>query len=149
MSQVILLDSSPVGLITNPKANPLALQCQKWFTKLLERECEIVLPEIVDYEVRRELLRANKLSGLQKLDQLKSAIIYLPITTEVMLKSAELWAEARKKGKQTADNKALDGDVILAAQALLLKGYGHDVVIATSNQKHLSFFVNAKDWQEI
>ncbi len=149
MSQVILLDSSPVGLITNPKANSLALQCQKWFTKLLERECEIVLPEIVDYEVRRELLRANKLSGLQKLDQLKSAIIYLPITTEVMLKSAELWAEARKKGKQTADNKALDGDVILAAQALLLKGYGHDVVIATSNQKHLSFFVNAKDWQEI
>lgn len=149
MSQVILLDSSPVGLITNPKANPLALQRQKWFTKLLERECEIVLPEIVDYEVRRELLRANKLSGLQKLDQLKSAIIYLPITTEVMLKSAELWAEARKKGKQTADNKALDGDVILAAQALLLKGYGHDVVIATSNQKHLSFFVNAKEWQEI
>lgn len=99
--------------------------------------------------MRRELLRANKLSGLQKLDQLKSAIIYLPITTEVMLKSAELWAEARKKGKQTADNKALDGDVILAAQALLLKSYEHDVVIATSNQKHLSFFVNAKNWQEI
>lgn len=34
MSKVILLDSAPVGLITNPKANPLALQCQQWFLTL-------------------------------------------------------------------------------------------------------------------
>jgi hypothetical protein len=29
MSKVILLDSAPVGLITNPKATPLAIQCQQ------------------------------------------------------------------------------------------------------------------------
>ena len=28
MSKIIVLDSAPVGLITNPKASPLALQCQ-------------------------------------------------------------------------------------------------------------------------
>lgn len=149
MSQVILLDSSPVGLITNPKASPLALQCQQWFSSLFARGYEVVLPEIIDYEIRRELLRANQLSGIRKLDQLKSEIIYLPITTEVMLKAADLWAETRNKGKPTADNKALDGDVILASQAILVTNYGHEVVVATANTKHLSLFVDARKWQDI
>lgn len=115
MSKIILLDSAPVGLITNPKATPLALECQKWFLNLFSQGYKVILPEIIDYEIRRELLRANKLSGIKKLDQLKLEIIYLPITTEVMLKAAQLWAEVRKKGKPTADNQALDGDVILAS----------------------------------
>ncbi|MBE9058429.1 type II toxin-antitoxin system VapC family toxin [Sphaerospermopsis sp. LEGE 08334] len=127
MSKVIVLDSTPVGLITNPKANPLAVQCQEWFYSLFERSYEVILPEIIDYEIR-------------KLNQLKAEIIYLPMTTEVMLKAAELWAEARNKGKSTADNKALDGDVILAAQSILVANYGHEVIIATSNKKHLSIF---------
>ncbi len=149
MSKVILLDSGPVGLITNPKATPLAWQCQQWFSGLFCKGFKVVLPEIIDYEIRRELLRANKISGLKKLDQLKSEIIYLPITTEVMLKAAELWADVRKKGKSTADNKALDGDVILASQALLLANYGHSVIVATTNTKHLTLFVDARDWQNI
>lgn len=149
MSKIILLDSAPVGLITNPKATPLAVQCQQWFLNLAQRGFEFVLPEIIDYEIRRELLRGNKLSGIRKLEQLKSELIYLPITTEVMLKAAELWAEARKQGKPTADNKALDGDVILASQAMLVANYGHEVIVATSNKKHLSLFVEAREWQEI
>ncbi len=38
MSKVILLDSAPVGLITNPKANSLASDCQKWFLSLFKTE---------------------------------------------------------------------------------------------------------------
>ncbi|GBF80489.1 type II toxin-antitoxin system VapC family toxin [Aphanothece sacrum] len=149
MIKVIILDSTPVGLITNPKASILAKDCQKWFNTLFERGYEVILSEIVDYEIRRELLRANKISGIKKLNQLKSELIYLPITTEVMLKAADLWAKARQKGKPTADNKALDGDVILAAQALLLKDNKYEVIIATSNTKHLSIFVDAREWQDI
>ncbi|WP_055075098.1 type II toxin-antitoxin system VapC family toxin [Pseudanabaena sp. 'Roaring Creek'] len=149
MSQIIFLDSTPVGLITNPKATPLALQCQQWFDNLLARNMKIILSEIIDYEVRRELLRTNKLSSLRKLDLLKSELTYLPITTEVMLKAAELWARARNQGKPTADHKSLDGDVILAAQAVLVAGYGHEVIIATSNAKHLSLFADAREWQSI
>ncbi|MEX2261699.1 MAG: hypothetical protein WD696_07095 [Bryobacteraceae bacterium] len=44
-----------------------------------------MIPEIADYEVRRELLRAGKEKGLGRLDA-------LPITTPVMLKAAEFWA---------------------------------------------------------
>jgi hypothetical protein len=42
---------------------------------------------------------------------------YAPITTEAMLKAAELSAEARSAGKPTADEKALDADAILSAQS--------------------------------
>lgn len=149
MSQVIVLDSAPVGLISNPKGAVLSLKCQEWFSNLFDRGYDVILPEIIDYEIRRELLRANKVSGIKKLNRLKAEIIYLPITTEVMLKAAELWAEVRKKGKPTADPKALDGDVILASQAILVANSGYEVIVATNNPKHLSLFIDAREWQEI
>jgi hypothetical protein len=44
----------------------------------------------------------------------------------------------------TADSKALDGDVILAAQALAVNG-----IVATENVDHLSRFVSTKHWRDI
>jgi predicted nucleic acid-binding protein len=149
MTKTILLDSTPVGLITNPKSTPLSIECQQWFYSLIDRGYSVVLPEIIDYEVRRELLRVNRSNSIRRLDLLKSEIIYLPITTKVMLRAAQLWAEVRQQGKPTADNKALDGDVILAAQAILIGSSTSPAIVATSNQKHLSLFVDSRNWQDI
>lgn len=66
-----------------------------------------------------------------------------------MLLAAELWAEARQAGQPTADAKALDGDVILSAQARLLSDETTEVVVATTNVSHLSRFITALDWQSI
>lgn len=41
--------------------------------------------------------------------------MYAPITTEVMLKAAELWAWAKTTNQATANEKTLGGDAILAA----------------------------------
>ncbi|MEG3847308.1 hypothetical protein QT971_10845 [Microcoleus sp. herbarium19] len=108
-----------------------------------------MLPEIADYEVRRELIRADKMAGISRLDQLKIGIKYLPISTETMLLAAQLWAEARRRGRPTADPKALDADVILAAQAILVANEGHEVIIATTNVGHLSQFIDAREWRQI
>jgi len=48
------------------------------------------------------LLRANKVKGLAKLDELIDSLDYLPITTESMRQAAAFWAEAHQKGQQTA-----------------------------------------------
>jgi predicted nucleic acid-binding protein len=149
MSRLILLDSGPLGMVTNPKATDISLDCQLWLKSLLRRGERVTIPEISDYEVRRELLRAGLLRSLRRLDNLKQTLDYIPIQTATMLLAAELWAEARKTGQPTADPKALDGDVILSAQARLLYDEVTEVIVATTNIDHLSRFITASDWQSI
>jgi len=149
MSMIVLLDAGPLGMVTNPKASPETDLCNRWLESLLLNGVEVAIPEIADYEVRRELLRADKVRGIQRLDEVKALLRYIPITTEAMLKAAEFWAEVRKQGMPTADDKALDGDVILAAQTFLTSVDGDEVVVATTNVVHLSRFVQAQLWEDI
>jgi predicted nucleic acid-binding protein len=149
MSHIIVLDTGILGMVTNPKANPQCQKCKQWLNSLSSRNYLVALPEITDYELRRELIRANKLRGIRQLDELKALIIYLPITTQVLIKAAELWAQARIEGYPTAHSEAIDGDVILAAQAILIQQQGHNVTISTTNVNHLSRFTPAKTWEEI
>ncbi len=83
---------------------------------------------------------------MARLDAFGQTLEYLPLTTVAMRRAAELWAEARRRGTPTADPHALDGDVILAAQALTL---GIEVVVATTNVGHLGRFVAAAEWADI
>jgi predicted nucleic acid-binding protein len=147
MSRLILLDSGPLGMVTNPKAKGIPLDCQLWLKSLLRRGERIAIPEIADYEVRRELLRAGLLQSLRRLDNLKQTLEYIPIQTDTMLLAASIWAEARQTGQPTADPKALDGDVILSAQARLLCDETTQVIVAITNVAHLSRFITALDWQ--
>lgn len=144
------MDTGPLGMVTNPKTTSAESQeCKLWLDSLPLKGYEVILPEIADDEVRRELLRAGKLAGIKRLDQLKTAITYLPLTTEAMLLAAQLWSQARRAGKPTADPKGLDGDVILAAQAKLEENKGNEIIIATTNVGHLSQFVDAREWRLI
>ncbi len=116
---------------------------------LLGAGVRIYVAEVADYEVRRELLRLQNAAGLERLDALHDLARYVPLTTEAMREAARLWAKARIDGKPTADPHALDGDVILAAQALT-SGLSHaNFVIATTNVSHLARFVAAQEWNNI
>jgi hypothetical protein len=84
--------------------------CTAWLASLVASRVRIVVPEIADYEVRRELLRLQKRKSLARF-------------------------------------KAIDADVILAAQALTIGV--PQVVVATTNVGHLSRFVSAELWQNI
>ena len=149
MSLVVLLDSGPLGLASNPKASPEATECRAWLTVLVLSRVTVAVPEICDYEVRRELLRSRKTEGVIRLDTLKSTLLYLPLTTATMLRAARFWAEARNLGRPTAEDAALDCDMILSAQASEVAEDGHDVVIATTNVRHLRLFAQARQWREV
>lgn len=141
MTRSIMLDSGPLGKIVHPRPNQ---DIVAWFKQLLAHNIPFILPEIADYELRRELLLRNFVGSINRLDKLKELLIYLPLTTSMMLRAAELWADARKRGFLNADPKELNGDVILAAQAEQA-----NAIIATENIGHLSLFVEAKNWKDI
>ena len=145
----IPLDSSPLGLLITPHTSPEALECRAWATETLRAGHEIILPEIIYYETKRELLRLDKHKSLRRLDEFKSDFEFWPIGSLALDKAADFWAAARKRGKPTAAEKALDIDVILAAQAWQMAQDGSFVLIATANQKHLSQFVPAEHWKHI
>ena len=151
VSRPVLLDTSVLGLVTNPSSKPEPTECKQWFKARLQDGVRFYVPEIADYELRRKLLHLKLTNTIKRLDELKSAIGYLPITTAAMLKAAELWADARRRGRPTAAEAALDGDVILAAQAAMLTGMAQpgDALVATSNVDHLDQFVTARRWQDI
>src|SRR5205823_1209881 len=117
-----------------------------WIKDLEAAGRRIIVPEIADYELRRELIRANRTRSLTILDSLCTTHEYLPITTTAMRIAADLWARARNAGLPTAGAAALDGDAILAAQATAL---GVAVVVATENPVHLSRFVPAELWSSV
>ena len=119
MRRIIFLDSGPLGLAChNPKQDE-ALVLQTWIITESARGSAIVIPEIADYEIRRELLHRGLRSSLARLDKLSEFPgFYLPITTVSIRRAAEIWAQARRQGHSTTDAKSIDGDVILAAQAL-------------------------------
>ncbi len=146
---IVLLDAGPLSLITNPRGGPDAEACNLWMESLLGQGVQVVVPERADYELRRELLRADKKPGLARLDALQGLIGLAPIKTTVVRRAAEYWARARNMGKPTADDKALDCDMFLVAQATELGQPGESVVIATTNVRHLSLFAQASRWEEI
>jgi hypothetical protein len=151
MAEYVLLDSGPLGLACQNPARPTALQCHHRMYVLSSRGVEIVIPEIVDYEVRRELIRIGAVASIHRLDALVTSfgLLYAGITTDQMRQAAILWADARQHGIPTAHQHALDADVILAACANTIGQPGDQVIVATDNVGHLARYCDARLWTTI
>jgi toxin FitB len=69
----------------------------------------------------------------------------LVLTTDAVIRAAELWAFLRQTGVPTASPDALDADAILAGQP------ADTVTIATTNLAHLNRFpgIDAQTWDQI
>jgi predicted nucleic acid-binding protein len=152
VARIIVLDSGPLGDACRKRGSPDAEDVRDWLIQARANGTIVAIPEIADYEVRRGLILAGSTQGIGRLDKLHRDLgpySYIPITTDSMRKAAELWADARRRGVTTADDKEIDADVILAAQAMLFSGLDDELIVATYNERHLSRYVNAHDWRDI
>ena len=153
MPRVVYLDTGPLGLACYFRPHPAreSGKFQEWLNILSLKRVKIIIPSIADHELRRELMRIGAADSITQLDLIESGqhpdfpgIIYLPLTDPSIKRAAGLWAEARNLGHATAHEKALDGDVMIAAQALDHSGSASRFLIATANVADLSRYVGRR-----
>jgi predicted nucleic acid-binding protein len=148
MALPLLLDSNVLARVVRPHVaenKPVAGAV----ARLLDNPgFEVLVPEIIDYELRRKLLhlgndrhhaRAWAREALAALDDLVF-VGYSPLTTEAMRLAASLWAKTRSTGRPRGAEDRLDVDVILAAQARRIGGQ-----VVTLNEKHFEDLVAVFD----
>jgi predicted nucleic acid-binding protein len=141
ISPPLMFDTGPLALLVHPRPERAFV---RWFAAAVAAEQRIVIPEIADYELRRKLLHQDFNQSIARLDSLEAFLGYLPIDTATLHRAAELWAAARRRGRPTAPPAALDGDVILAAQAEAV-----GAIVVTDDLQDLSQFVPIRRWSEI
>jgi predicted nucleic acid-binding protein len=140
-----LLDAGPLGLLAHDR--PVhRLPIQKWVLQTLSVGTDVMISEVADYEVRRELVRLVKrgqlpASRLDRLDDLAFTCTFLHVSSPMWLRAAEFWADARLQGRSTAASGALDSDVLIAAQAAET-----NATVVTSNPGHIGRWVPVLAW---
>lgn len=151
MARFVLLDAGVIGLLCLPSDDPKVIPGRVWLARLISSGVDVLIPDITDYEVRRELKRLGTTAKLDRLDSLRDDLITIAVTPEAWARAAEFWAFVRKAGRPTADCHALDGDAILAGVAATTGSPGDEVIIATTNVGHLARFpgVDARPWDAI
>jgi predicted nucleic acid-binding protein len=136
----VLLDTGVVGQICHPRKHQ---EARRWFAAAVSQH-EFLISEVADYELRRELIRIRATRSLARLDELSRELRYVPVTTATWRSAANLWAWLRRTGKGTASEHGLDGDVLIAAQAI-----AEDAAVVTTNPRHFEPLVKALQWEEL
>lgn len=149
----ILLDAFPTSSVAKRPDGVLLTtsdQCRQWISECEAAGHRIIVPAISYYEVLREM---EQRQAEKQISRLRAFCLqthrFLPLTTTHLEAAAQLWGQARRTGQPTADPQALDGDVILAAQALSLDIAAPDLIVATTNPAHISRYVAADLWTNI
>ena len=91
----------------------------------------LIIPAIVDYEIRRGLLAKNYLKKLRKFEQLEQVIKVGEFDLPVWRKAAEIYAALSRQGKPVGTN--FDGDIFIAAYCII-NGY----TLITCNKDHFT-----------
>lgn len=143
MLRIIIFDSDPAGLACHDPGNPEGGDLRHWMIKEWTNGSTILIPAIIDYEVRRELIFKGLEDAVARLDALYDSemVKLLSVKDAAMRRAAQLWADARRKGEPTAHDHALDGDVILCAQAREYCTDADDWLILTENVRHIARYV--------
>lgn len=137
----IIVDTGVLGCLCHP---PKHAEVRSWLRRAM-REHAFLVSEIADYELRRELLRIGAVVSVTRLDELARELPYIQVSTAVWRRAAAIWAAARNAGSVTAPAEALDGDVLIAAQAL-----EDGAAVVTTNTRHFAALsVTAFEWSTV
>jgi predicted nucleic acid-binding protein len=131
-----LLDTDILTEIFKRRNRPVAEHARAY----LLRYRQLAFSAMTRFEIVRGL-RHKQASGLStRFDGLAAQSLILPISDEVLDRAADLWVEARTKGRSHRD-----ADLIIAATALL-----NDRILVTGNTAHFDWVpgLRIENWRE-
>jgi tRNA(fMet)-specific endonuclease VapC len=93
---------------------------------------------ITRYEILRGLKAKNATSQLQAFDRFCETCLILPLTDEIVVVAADIYAALKQRGESIGD-----ADILIAATAL-----GHGVAVVTNNEGHFRRIsgLNVENW---
>ena len=95
-----------------------------------ERGDLLILSPLVEFEIRRGLLRRGAIRTTELVEELREDLDYRAFDEETWRFGAELWARAHDDGRPLPD-----ADVLIAAHSLQ-----HGAVLVTANTQHFTYF---------
>ena len=106
---------------------------------LAEHQC-LSFSLITRYEILRGLKAKHATRQILAFDELCRASNVLPLTDSIIVRAAEIYANARQRGRTTSD-----ADILIAATALT---YG--LVLVTGNVSHFAHVgeLRVENWKE-
>ena len=148
MATKILLDAGLVGLSAIDPQNPSWIAFQQWVAAK-QVGGQVCVTPLTLYEARRDLVRIGATRKLTRLDQFCRSLTPIPITDAAWERATDFWAIVRRRGHITAHPLALDAAAILAGVAATCGQPGDNVIMATTNIRHLGWFpgIEARLWQ--
>jgi hypothetical protein len=84
------------------------------------------------------LVRVGNAAAEAQLDGYVLRLRHAEVTTPILVRASNLWAEVRRRGRPTADDRALE-----------LIDSSDDVTVATANTRHIGLFVPSALWSEM
>jgi hypothetical protein len=73
----LLLDTGVLGWTCHPRRHA---DVRAWFRRAVEAHA-VLVSELADYELRRELLRIGAFHSVARLDELSRELLYVPVST--------------------------------------------------------------------
>jgi predicted nucleic acid-binding protein len=137
----LLLDTGVLTQICHPSGYQ---DVKDWFRSLLlrgESAPEILVPALVDYELRRTLSEREASAGLSRLDSLVQSVTVVPVSAEIGRRAVQISARLRAEKRAPVS----DVDALIAATALT-----EDAVLVTSDADFQAIpGLTVRKWNEV
>lgn len=98
MARFVLLDGGPLGLAVCRRGMKNVDGLRSRLAELEMAGVSILIPAVIDYEVRRELVRVRAMAKLKRLADMRQRFVVLAISEAAWFRAAEFWALLRRMG---------------------------------------------------